>query len=234
MDSLSRLTTDQLRPMDIDPIVKFIAATCLLTMTGCYSTTQDTQTMPSPIEQLLDNYDRITECDATFRGASGDDPSVKLNVATYSGFPSSGCSTSFTVGLFRLHDGGAPKELTISMRGAEEVWELACGYAAKNFWRNCQFNHGDIIDFEDKISSQSEMSAFVVVTPINLSSDNHTLTIGSTEIRMMQVLPIYEQERVWLSSGGDVDQFLQSFEIEDLMNSSRPVFSPNEERGITK
>jgi hypothetical protein len=46
------------------------------------------------------------------------------------------------------------------------------------------------------------MSAFVVVHPLHVSSQDTLVDLGVRQVELVQLVPLYEQERAWLNAGG--------------------------------
>ena len=120
--------------------------------------------------------------------------------------------------------GGGHKELVISMLDEDDVWALACGFIASQLSQDCPFNSGETINFHEKISPRSKMSSFVSVHPLELSSDDQMIDLGERRVELMQLIPLYDAEREWLGSGGDLNSFLDAYSPFDLMDPKRPEF----------
>ena len=150
-----------------------------------------------------------------------------MHVATYSGFPDDTALTGFTVGLSHYRPpSGSHTELTISMLDTNDVWALACGFIAFQLRERCPFICGETINFKEQISPTSRMSAFVAVHPQHISKNDWIVDIGNRTVELMQLIPLYEQERSWLSAGGDLQLFLNAFGRSEMMNPSRHEFIP--------
>jgi len=179
----------------------------------------------NPGDRLLSHFDRIVGKPPLFREVSDRDVSPVMNVAVYSGFPERETLTAFTVGLSLFHPpGGAHKELMISMRDSDDVWALACGYTAYQLRERCAFAYGDTIDFGDRISPQSQMTSFITLHPIYISPSDSVLDIGVRQVEIVQLVPIYDSERILLADGGDIAAFLNAFPRHELMDPLRRSF----------
>ena len=148
-----------------------------------------------------------------------------MYVAIYRGFPETEALTGFTVGLSHFHPpGGAHKEITISMQDTDEAWALACGVLAFQLRKRCPFACGDTINFREQIAKSSSMSAFVVVHPLHISARDSLVDLGIRQVELAQLVPLYEQERVWLSTRGNPQGFLKAYTGSALMNPRRKPF----------
>jgi hypothetical protein len=181
----------------------------------------------TPAHKLLDHYDRVAGSEPRFVRVSDEGASPVMHVAIYHGFPERDTLTGFTVGLSHFHPpGGAHKELTISMRDSDDVWALACGYLAFQLRERCRFACGDTIDFRERIAPSSSMSAFVVVHPLYVPSRDTTVDLGVRQVEIMQLVPLHERERAWLSGGGDLKSLLRAYPGSAVMNPRREPFVP--------
>src|ERR671937_449206 len=154
----------------------------------------------TPADKLLNHFDRLTGSEPRFVRVSDEGASPALFVAIYRGFPEPDALTGFTVGLSHFHPpGGAHKELTISMLDTDDRWALACGFVAFNLRERCPFVCGDTINFREPIAKTSPMSAFAIVHPLHISARDSVVDLGIKQVELVQLVPLYEQERAWLS-----------------------------------
>ncbi|HEX4331150.1 MAG TPA: suppressor of fused domain protein [Usitatibacter sp.] len=181
----------------------------------------------SPADLLLDHFDRIAKRQATFARASPEGDGAPINLAIYRGFPSDGAFTAFTVGLSHCHPpGGSHQELTISMQDDDDIWALAMGVVAHRLREQSAFNCGDTINFGEAISGGSSMSAFVVSHPTLISAAECEIDIGVRKIRLVELIPIFQQEREWLAKGGSLQRMLNDRPRALLMNPNRTLLIP--------
>lgn len=182
--------------------------------------------MPLPAEILLNHFDRLAKTEPKFTCVSDEGVEPRTYVATYFGFPDMAAVTGFTIGLSHFHPpGGSHKELMISMHDANDVWALACGFAAFQLRESNPFTCGDTINFNDQIAPSSRMSAFVVVHPHHISTDDRCIDLGVRKVELMQLIPLYEHERSWFLAGGDLELFLNAYSTSELMNPNRAEFA---------
>lgn len=176
-------------------------------------------------EQLFNHLDRVVGSEPRFARVSEDGATPILSVAIYRGFPESAATTGFTIGLSHFHPpGGGHKELTISMLDDDDRWALACGFTTYQLREQCSFVCGDTINFRAQIASSSAMSAFVVVHPRFISAQDSLVDLGIRQVELMQLVPLYEEERVWLRAGGDLQQFLAAHAGDELLDPRRKPF----------
>jgi hypothetical protein len=171
----------------------------------------------SPVDPLLDHFDHIAKCDPQYRDAK---PSI--SVAIYRGFPSQRTLTAFTIGLSKAtRTDGDYQELTISMEDTDDIWALAIATIAENLGENTSLSCGDTINFQAQISKTSTMSAFVVGHPAHFREMDCTLAIGTKKITIVELVPIYKEERDWLMTDGTMRELLGDRPRELLMNPRR-------------
>ena len=181
----------------------------------------------TPADKLLDHYDRVAGSEPRFVRTSDEGVSPAMHVAIYRDFPEPGVVTGFTLGLSLFHPpGGGHKELTISMRDADDVWALACGYLAFKLRENCTFECGDTINFREQIAARSGMSAFVIVHPQWVPDQDAVVDTGVRPVEIVQLVPLYERERAWLVAGGDLRRLLRAFPGTSLLDPRRKEFAP--------
>jgi hypothetical protein len=58
--------------------------------------------------------------------------------------------------------------------------------------------------------------------------------LGARQVEIIQLVPLYEQERAWLNGGGDLQRFLDSFPGSALLNPRRKPFVPPEGVGARR
>ena len=178
----------------------------------------------NPAEVLLGHFDQIARCKPIFRSASMAGDSTAINLAIYHEFPSADSFTAFTVGLSHFHPpGGSHIELTISMRDSDDIWALAMGNVAARLSEKCAFACGDTIDFKEPISRLSAMSAFVVTHPMRVPKAQRIIDIGIRKVWLMELVPIFQEERAWLRADGTLQQMLGDKPQDILMNPIRPI-----------
>ncbi len=181
----------------------------------------------TPADILLNHFDRIAGLTPRFVTVSDEGVKPAMDVAIYRGFPEPEAVTGFTVGLSHFHPpGGGHKELTISMRDADERWALACGYVAFRLREQCPFACGDAINFRAPIAQSSRMSAFVIVHPMHIPSREAVVDLGVRRVEIIQLVPLYDEERLWLKNGGDLQAFLHAYPDSGIMDPKREPFAP--------
>jgi len=185
--------------------------------------------MSDPADILLDHFERIAGSEHAFAyrvTPEGESPVIQAIV--YDDFPEKGAQTGFTFGLSHFHPpGGGHKELMISMRSSDRAWTLACGFTAYQLaQKNFSFGCAETVNFREQISKSSRMNGFLVIHPTHIQTKDMVVDLGFRQIEIMELLPLYEEERKWILEGGDLDLFLQSRPKGDFLNPNRTEFIP--------
>ena len=179
----------------------------------------------TPADKLLDHLDRIAGSQPRFYTVSPDGASPVMDVAVYDGFPEAGAITGFTLGLSHFHPPeGGHKELTISMRGTDHAWALACGFMAYQLRERCPFVCGDTINFREEISESSRMNGFLITHPRHIPAADARVDLGIREVEIVELVPLYEEERLWLLGGGTPHTFLQAYPYSAFLDPQRRPF----------
>jgi hypothetical protein len=181
--------------------------------------------MPDTAAELLEaHYVRLTGCEGESFQVSDSPPAVFA--VLHRGFPRNGASAGFTFGLSNSHspatEGHPHRELVVCMAGEDSSWVLAVAYLAVQLRGRCGFDRGDTINFRAEIASGSRMSAFLVAHPLAFNRTDAEVDIGIRHVSLRQLVPLYEEERAWLMSGGDEQLLMDRFSVDELMNPQRP------------
>jgi hypothetical protein len=137
--------------------------------------------------------------------------SPNLACMVYRDIPEADHVTGVTYGLSEVvHPAwrqGRP-ELIISVHSTDIAWPLAVAEMANQLRGKCPFGYGDVIDFGEKISEESEMSAFLVFTPSILAPNASLgIDVGAEQaVNIAGMYPLYESERAVLAEVG-LEQF---------------------------
>jgi hypothetical protein len=181
----------------------------------------------TPADKLLGQFDRIAGSEPRLFRVSDEDVRPAIDLAIYRGFPEPGGLTGFTLGLSHFHPpGGAHKELTISMRDIDDAWAFASGFLAFQLRERCPFVCGDTINYREQIAKSSSMSAFVIIPPRHLSSSHTVIDLGIRQVELVELVPLYQEEREWLIAGGELEMFLTDCPGTTLMDPRRKPFVP--------
>jgi len=114
--------------------------------------------------------------------------------------------TSFSYGLsFADHPDQYNKiELYLQINSTDLAWAHIVGYLTNHLRGDCPFSTGEIIRLGQKVSTESNLNAFVVIAP-DIFKAEEQLKDGrknSSTIKLVNLLPIYEQETLTIQRIG--------------------------------
>jgi hypothetical protein len=119
--------------------------------------------------------------------------------------PEPGMLTGVTYGL-SLSDHpdwllGKP-ELTITVRSSDIAWVLCVAIFAEELRGECPFTYGGTLNHGERISPESDMTAFVTFAPGSLEPEDKEVDVGDGKIFLTGCYPIYESERQFIQRNG--------------------------------
>ncbi|SHE37104.1 hypothetical protein [Pedobacter caeni] len=155
----------------------------------------------SPAEQYLNHLNGIfKKKPLLFKEDSLDSLLPGVSTIVYENIPRKGMITSFTYGLSLGNHpdwkNGRP-EITLTVKSDSFAWGRVSGYLANWLRGKCPFSYGNPIDFQEKISDDSEMDGFLVFAPsiFKNKSDYQDIDIGAEyKIYIKGIYPIYSSE----------------------------------------
>jgi hypothetical protein len=162
--------------------------------------------MTSPIEEYFEALDDLTG------GAESKNVLITeeherppLWVFIYRDLLEAKSLTAFTYGLSdedHPHWVKGKPELVISVHSSDERWALAMGFVAKKLRGECAFSYGQVVRFGDRITPETEMSAFLIFAPSVLDEEQRHIVLSDRTINVAQMYPIYEDEIDLIESSG--------------------------------
>lgn len=168
--------------------------------------------MASRVESFLDHLDRLSGgTEPRFLPVASTQENLKsITVMAYQGMPD-GILTAVTYGLsLASHPDwrfGSP-ELCISVRSGDELWAWAIGHLAESLRGSCPFSYRNTIGFGERISPESDMTAFLVFAPavIDQADSSIDVSIPGHErhdiINIVGMYPIHDVERQYVGEHG--------------------------------
>lgn len=180
--------------------------------------------MPSSrVERYLAHLDSLSggiePAFSRFDAEQQGEPAVTL--LRYDNLPEPGMLTALTYGVsLGAHPEwqlGKP-ELCISVQSRDPAWGDAVGLLAAQLRGTCPFAYGDTINFNDRISEESEMTAFVVFAPAVLDRADFTgIDVGDDlPINIAGIYPIHDAERLWIHEHGLRDFWERDWDPHDV------------------
>jgi len=160
------------------------------------------------LSKYLEHLDGIFQTEPEFYPFPSKSPGVPDVVCmVYRGIPEKGHITGVTYGLSEVPHpewrlGRA--ELTISVKSIDLAWPLAVAEMANQLRGRCPFCYGDQINFGERISAESEMSAFFVFVPSILERESFLkIEVGGPQtVNIAGMYPLYDSERAVFSEMG--------------------------------
>jgi hypothetical protein len=154
----------------------------------------------TPIEKYLEHLDKVFQVEPQFfREESLDDGFPGVTNIVYQDIPEKGMITALTYGLSLIkHEDwkfGRP-ELCICVESTDMAWGQVAGYLANQLRGKFPFCYGQTINFEERISDDSEMDAFLIFAPSILEKEDFlNVDLGMDyKINIAGLYPIYSSE----------------------------------------
>lgn len=165
--------------------------------------------MQSRVGRYLAHLDRLfAGQEPRFLPIESSNPALKDVLAiTYADLPEPGSLSAVTYGL-SLADHAAWRlgkpELWISVRSQDDRWARSAAYVADQFRGVAAFAYGETINFNERMSSESPITAFVVLAPSALDRSNYmNIDVGDAlPINLAGLCPIHDAERQWIHEHG--------------------------------
>jgi hypothetical protein len=158
------------------------------------------ETVKTPVEKYLEHLDDIFQQEPTFyKEESLIDGLPGVTIIVYDNIPEKGFMTAFTYGLSLVNHPdwkfGRP-ELCISVESSNLDWGMVVGFLANKLRGDCPFSYGQTINFQEKISDDSEMDAFFIFAPSTLDKEDYSeIDIGTDyKINIAGLYPMYSDE----------------------------------------
>ena len=169
----------------------------------------------------LEVLDQIAGGEPRFTLMTAPDELPPIYSVQYHHRPARGSTTCFTVGLSSLpnpgwQDGTGP-ELAMQIRSLDRYWGCALAELARQGRGRHSFAPKVTVDFADKMSPESEMTAFLFIEPDEFPAD--PICCLGRHIVLLQAIPIYADERQRIRESGPDWLLAQPLDFSD---PSRP------------
>jgi hypothetical protein len=135
----------------------------------------------------------------------------QVTTVVYDGLPE-GLLTALTYGVSLAEHPewrNGSLELCISVRSPDVIWAHALGFLAESPRGSCPFAYGNTLNFGERISTESDMTAFVVFAPAVLDRGDYTgidVSLpgheGHDVISVQGLYPIHDVERQFIDEQG--------------------------------
>lgn len=154
----------------------------------------------TPIEKYLEHLDKIFQQEPEFYNNESLIEGIKgVTSIVYRDIPEKGFITAITYGLSLVDHPewkfGRP-ELCISVESENLDWGIVSGFIANQLRGKFSFCYGETINFEEQISDDSEMDAFLIFAPSTLNKEDYSeIDVGTDyKINIAGLYPIYSDE----------------------------------------
>jgi len=161
--------------------------------------------MREVVEKYLAHLDKIFKAEPGFLKHSKEGEFPPFHSFTYKDIPQAGMVTGFTCGvsLVEQPDGGNVRpELMICVDTEDDIWVLALSDIGHQHRGEYYFKPGDTINFNAKISEESEMTSFFVWHQNVIREDHELVCLPDWHIRFLQLFPVHDDERILIHEHG--------------------------------
>ncbi len=165
--------------------------------------------MATAVEKYLSHLDTIFKVEPIFYRFSDKGVFPPLHLLIYKNIPEVGMITGFTYGIScveSLFETNIRPELVISVVSSNITWILAMADVVYQHRGKFPFEPENTINFNAKISEESEMSSFLLWYQGIFPESYEIICLPDFHIRIIQLFPIYDSERLFIKEFG-TDKF---------------------------
>jgi len=181
------------------------------------------------VERFVAHLDDVTDGvePRFFPVPSADSSLPGVTAIVYTDLPEAGLQTTFTYGLSCVgHEDwskGRP-ELCLSVESTDLAWGIAAAAVGERLRGRCPFTYGDVINFGERISEESEMTGFLVFAPAVIDREDAIgIDVGDTlPVNIQGLYPIHESELDFIDEKG-LEAFWQGFDFDPYDVRRPPV-----------
>ena len=178
--------------------------------------------MREAAEKYLDHLDGVFKVEPEFQRFSEESEYPPFHILTYRDIPESGMLTSITSGISFVdqpEENNLRPELLISVVSQDISWALAIADIGYQHRGKLRFKQGDTINFNAKISEESDMSSFFIWPQGVINESHEMVCLPEWHILIMGIYPIHDDERILIHEHGP--DWLFNF-VEDPCDVRRP------------
>ncbi|MBC7450561.1 MAG: suppressor of fused domain protein [Cytophagales bacterium] len=155
--------------------------------------------MPNRLERFIEHIEKIfLQEPEIFHFEPASKSSLGGTVFVYHDVPEPGYLTAVTYGLSLYPNkawvNGRP-ELIISIESTDINWAKVLGFLVSSYEQQIDFSYGEVLNFGEKISNDSNMDSFFIFAPSILErSDFADIDALEYKINLTGIYPIYSNE----------------------------------------
>jgi hypothetical protein len=156
------------------------------------------------VEKYLEHLDKVFRDEPAYFKYS-EDESPAFHTFTYKDIPEKGMITGFTCGYSLVESpagGNVRNEFLVSVDSDDISWVMAAADIGLKLRGKADFQIGDTINFNAKISKESEMSSFFIWYQGVINETHELICLPEWHLRILQLFPIYDDERLIINEHG--------------------------------
>jgi len=161
--------------------------------------------MKESAEKYLEHLDKIFKVEPRYFTHSKEDEYPPFHSFTYRDIPEKGMVTGFTSGVSFVEqpdESNVRPELMICVDTEDDIWVLALADIGYQHRGEYHFQPGDTINFNSKISEESEMSSFFVWHQNVINEKYEIICLPDWHIKILQLFPVHDDERLLIHEHG--------------------------------
>ena len=161
--------------------------------------------MKESAEKYLEHLDKIFKVEPRYFTHSKEDEYPPFHSFTYRDIPDKGMITGFTSGVSFVEqheESNVRPELMICVDTEDDIWVLALADIGYQHRGEYHFKPGDTINFNSKISEESEMSSFFVWHQNVINEEYEVICLPDWHIKILQLFPVHDDERLLIHEHG--------------------------------
>jgi len=159
--------------------------------------------MKNIVEKYMDWLSQIAGIEDEIISIENQSP--QIFVSFYNNLPDKGCKTAYSFGLSSANNTAwtnSRPELVISTSDSDNSWGLAMGEIIKQYRYEKNFSYGDVFNFCEPISDNSDMSCFLIYANSLYEPGDDIVDLDDRVIQLCQLYPIYHDEMKTISKKG--------------------------------
>ena len=184
--------------------------------------------MPNRLERFIEHIEKVfLQEPEIFHFEPASKACLGGTVFVYHDIPEPGYLTAVTYGLSLYPNkewvNGRP-ELIMSVESTDINWAKVLGFLVSSYEQQIDFTYGEVINFGEKISTDSDMDSFFIFAPSILEREDFLdIDVLEYKINLTGIYPIYSDEIKAIDTVG-LEKFMKNPSY-DMYAVNRPVIS---------